>query len=297
MRLGRERPSRNIEDRRGMGGGFGMPGGGMRIPIGGRGGIGIGGIIVLLLLWLVFGINPLELLSGGGVQIPRQTETQTRTGEVANDQMKDFVARVLGSTERVWTEKFQAMGRRYEPPTLVLFSDAVRSACGMAQAAVGPFYCPPDQKVYIDLSFYEEMERRFGASGDFAQAYVIAHEVGHHVQSLLGIADKVTQARMQAPEAEANDLSVRMELQADCLAGVWAKSADDSAQILEAGDIEEGLNAATAIGDDRLQKRSQGYVVPESFTHGSSEQRVRWFKRGLDTADMNQCETFKTQSL
>lgn len=297
MRLGRERPSQNIEDRRGMGGGFGMPGGGIRVPIGGRGGLGIGGIIVLLLLWLVFGINPLELLSGGGVQIPRQTETQTRTGEVANDQTTDFVARVLGSTERVWTEKFQAMGRHYDPPTLVLFSGMVQSACGMAQAAVGPFYCPPDQKVYIDLSFFEEMARRFGANGDFAQAYVIAHEVGHHVQNLLGIADKVTKARMQAPEAEANDLSVRMELQADCLAGVWAKSADDSAQILEAGDIEEGLNAASAIGDDRLQKRSQGYVVPESFTHGSSEQRVRWFKRGLDTDDMNQCETFNAQSL
>jgi uncharacterized protein len=297
MRLGRERPSENIEDRRGMGGGFGMPGGGMRIPIGGRGGIGIGGIIVLLLLWLVFGINPLELLSGGGVQIPSQTEAPTRTGEVGNDQTTDFVARVLGSTERVWAEKFKAMGRRYDPPTLVLFSGAVQSACGMAQAAMGPFYCPPDQKVYIDLSFFEEMASRFGASGDFAQAYVVAHEVGHHVQKLLGLADKVTQARMQAPEAEANDLSVRMELQADCYAGVWAKSADDSAQILESGDIEEGLNAATAIGDDRLQKRSQGYVVPESFTHGSSEQRVRWFKRGLDTADMNQCETFKAQSL
>ena len=298
MRLGRERPSQNIEDRRGMGGGFGMPGGGMRIPIGGRGGIGIGGIIVLLLLWLVFGINPLELLSGGGgVQIPRQTQTQTRTGEVANDQTTDFVARVLGSTERVWAEKFQAMGRRYDPPTLVLFSGAVQSACGMAQAAMGPFYCPPDRKVYIDLSFFEEMASRFGASGDFAQAYVVAHEVGHHVQNLFGTADKVTQARMQAPETEANDLSVRMELQADCYAGVWAKSADDSAQILEAGDIEEGLNAATAIGDDRLQKRSQGYAVPESFTHGSSEQRVRWFKRGLDTADMNQCDTFKAQPL
>jgi len=280
-----------------MGGGFGMPGGGMRIPIGGRGGIGIGGIIVLLLLWLVFGINPLELLSGGGVQIPRQTETQTRTGEVANDQTTEFVARVLGSTERVWEEKFRAAGRRYEPPTLVLFSDAVRSACGMAQAAVGPFYCPPDQKVYIDLAFFDEMARRLGASGDFAHAYVIAHEVGHHVQNLLGTADKVTQARMQAPEAEANDLSVRMELQADCFAGVWAKSADDSAQILEAGDIEEGLNAASAVGDDRLQNRSKGYVVPESFTHGSSEQRVRWFRRGLETADMNQCETFKAQSL
>jgi predicted metalloprotease len=280
-----------------MGGGFGMPGGGMRIPIGGRGGIGIGGIIVLLLLWLVFGINPLELLSGGGIQIPSQTEAPTQTGEVGNDKMKDFVARVLGSTERVWTEKFQAMGRRYDPPTLVLFSGAVQSACGMAQAAMGPFYCPPDQKVYVDLSFYEDLQNRFGASGDFAQAYVIAHEVGHHVQKLLGLADKVTQARMQAPEAEANELSVRMELQADCYAGVWAKSADDSAQILEAGDIEEGLNAASAIGDDRLQKRSQGYAVPESFTHGTSEQRVRWFKRGLDTADMNQCDTFKAQSL
>jgi uncharacterized protein len=297
MRLGRERPSENIEDRRGMGGGFGMPGGGMRIPIGGRGGIGIGGIIVLLLLWLVFGINPLELLSGGGIQIPSQTEAPTQTGEVGNDEKKDFVARVLGSTERVWTEKFQAMGRRYDPPTLVLFSGAVQSACGMAQAAMGPFYCPPDQKVYIDLSFYEELQNRFGASGDFAQAYVVAHEVGHHVQKLLGLADKVTQARMQAPDAEANELSVRMELQADCYAGVWAKSADDSAQILEAGDIEEGLNAASAIGDDRLQKRSQGYAVPESFTHGSSEQRVRWFKRGLDTADMNQCDTFKAQPL
>jgi predicted metalloprotease len=269
----------------------------MRIPIGGRGGIGIGGIIVLLLLWLVFGINPLDLLSGGGIQIPSQTEAPTQTGEVGNDKMKDFVARVLGSTERVWTEKFQAMGRRYDPPTLVLFSGAVQSACGMAQAAMGPFYCPPDQKVYVDLSFYEDLQNRFGASGDFAQAYVIAHEVGHHVQKLLGLADKVTQARMQAPEAEANELSVRMELQADCYAGVWAKSADDSAQILEAGDIEEGLNAASAIGDDRLQKRSQGYAVPESFTHGTSEQRVRWFKRGLDTADMNQCDTFKAQSL
>jgi predicted metalloprotease len=167
----------------------------------------------------------------------------------------------------------------------------------MAQSAMGPFYCPLDRKVYIDLSFFQDLEQRFGASGDFAQAYVISHEVGHHVQNLLGIAEKVTNARMQAPEAEANALSVRMELQADCLAGVWAKSADDSRQILEAGDIEEGLNAATAIGDDRLQKRSQGYVVPESFTHGSSEQRVRWFKRGLDTGDMNQCDAFSAQAL
>lgn len=283
-----------------MGGGFGSPGGGMRIPIGGRGGIGIGGIVVLLLIWLVFGINPLDLLSGGGVQLPRQTTEQSpgsRPNTETADATRDFVARVLGSTERVWTEKFQSMGQQYDPPTLVMFEQYVQSACGRAQAAMGPFYCPPDQKVYIDVSFFEEMQRRLDASGDFAQAYVVAHEVGHHVQNLLGIADKVTRARMQSPEAEANDLSVRMELQADCLAGVWAKSADDSRQILEEGDIEEGLNAASAIGDDRLQRRSQGYVVPESFTHGSSEQRVRWFKRGLETGDMNQCDAFNAQIL
>jgi uncharacterized protein len=298
MRLGRERPSENIEDRRGMGGGFGMPGRGIRVPIGGRGGIGIGGIIVLLLVWLVLGINPLELLTGGGLETPRQTTEQApRSTAPANDEMSDFAARVLGSTERVWTEKFRAMGKQYDPPTLVLFSGAVQSACGMAQSAMGPFYCPQDQKVYIDLSFFEDMQRRLGATGDFAQAYVIAHEVGHHVQHLLGIADKVTRARMQAPEEEANALSVRMELQADCLAGAWGKSADDSRDILEEGDIEEGLNAATAIGDDRLQKRSQGYVVPESFTHGSSEQRVRWFTRGLESGDMNQCDTFAAQTL
>jgi uncharacterized protein len=303
MRLGRERPSQNIEDRRGMGGGFGMPGRGIRIPIGGRrgSGIGIGGIIVLLLLWLVFGINPLELLSGGGIQLPRETTQQTPrspgTGTTADDPAKTFIAQVLGSTERVWTEKFQAMGRNYDPPTLVMFSEVVDSACGMAQSAMGPFYCPLDQKVYIDLSFFGDLEQRFGAAGDFAQAYVIAHEVGHHIQNLLGIADKVTRARMQAPEEEANALSVRMELQADCLAGAWAKSADDTRQILEQGDIEEGLNAASAIGDDRMQKRARGYVVPESFTHGSSAQRVRWFKRGLDTGDMNQCDTFSTQTL
>lgn len=300
MRLGRERPSQNIEDRRGMGGGFGIPGRGIRVPVGGRGGIGIGGIIVLLLLWLVFGINPLELLNGGGTQIPRQTTEQpsgTRPTGAGTDETGDFVARVLGSTERVWTEKFQAMGSEYQPPKLVMFEQSVQSACGMAQSAMGPFYCPPDQRVYIDVSFFQDMERRLGTSGDFAQAYVIAHEVGHHVQTLLGIAERVTRARMQAPEDEANALSVRMELQADCLAGVWAKSADDSRQILEQGDIEEGLNAASAIGDDRLQKRSRGYVVPESFTHGSSEQRVRWFRRGLETGDMAQCDTFKAGTL
>jgi predicted metalloprotease len=275
-----------------MDGGFGAPGGGgIRVPIGGRGGIGIGGIIVLLLLWLVFGINPLELLSGGGIQIPRQTETQTQTGEAGNDEMKNFVARVLGSTERVWTEKFQAMGSRYDPPTVVLFSNSAQSACGRAQAAVGPFYCPPDQKVYIDLSFFEDLQSRFGATGDFAQAYVIAHEVGHHVQKLLGIADKVTQARMQAPEAEANDLSVRMELQADCYAGVWGHYAGNMKQ-LDDGDLAEALNAAAAIGDDRLQKQARGHVTPDSFTHGSSAQRVEWFQRGLKSGRIDQCDTF-----
>jgi predicted metalloprotease len=240
------------------------------------------------------------LLSGGGIQIPRDTTQDSPspgTGETAQDAATDFVARVLGSTERVWTEKFNGVGRRYDPPTLVLFSEVVQSACGMAQSAMGPFYCPPDQKVYIDLSFFAELEQRFGASGDFAQAYVIAHEVGHHVQNLLGVAEEVTSARLQLPEAEANALAVRMELQADCYSGVWAKNADESRQILEAGDVQEGLNAAAAVGDDRLQKRSRGYVVPESFTHGTSEQRMRWFTRGLESGDMQQCDTFNAQSL
>ncbi|MGE3877246.1 MAG: neutral zinc metallopeptidase, partial [Parvibaculaceae bacterium] len=226
-----------------------------------------------------------------------QQTGQQQTTDVTGDAGKDFVARVLGSTERVWTDKFQQVGRQYQAPKLVLFNGFVQSACGMAQSAMGPFYCPGDQKVYIDLSFYQDMKNKLGAPGDFAQAYVIAHEVGHHVQNLLGIADKVQQARMQSSQEEANALSVRMELQADCLAGVWAKTANDKNQILEEGDIEEGLNAAAAIGDDRLQRRSQGYVVPESFTHGSSAQRVRWFKQGMQTGDMNSCDTFGTNQL
>ena len=303
MRLDDERPSDNVEDRRGMGGGFGFPGGGARIPIGGRGGIGIGGIILILVLWLVFGINPIDLLNGGGIQIPgpqSQSQTENPSSEPTggqSDAMKDFVARVLGSTDRVWTAKFQEAGRQYVPPHLVLFSGAIQSACGMAQSAMGPFYCPEDSKVYIDLSFYQDMKTKLGASGDFAEAYVVAHEVGHHVQNLLGVAEKVTRARMNSSEEESNGLSVRMELQADCYAGVWAKTADETKHILETGDIEEGLNAASAIGDDRLQRRSQGYVVPETFTHGTSEQRVRWFKRGLDAGDMNQCDTFSAASL
>jgi predicted metalloprotease len=328
MRLDNERPSDNIEDRRGQGGGFGFPGGGMgrriNIPMGGRGGFSLSTIVMLVIAYfvvkLLFGIDLIQVFTGGGggIQAPGQQQTESQfpipggntdvtdagntgggvTGaDVSTDAGKDFVARVLGSTERVWTGIFQNMGRQYEAPKLVLFNNYVQSACGMAQSAMGPFYCPGDQKVYIDLAFYQDMKAKLGAPGDFAQAYVVAHEVGHHIQNQLGIADKVQQARMQASEEEGNALSVRMELQADCLAGVWAKEADATKNILEQGDIEEGLNAAAQIGDDRLQKRSQGYVVPESFTHGSSEQRVRWFKTGMQANDIKACDTFGTDQL
>ena len=205
-----------------------------------------------------------------------------------------IAARVLGSTERVWTEKFQAMGRRYDPPSVVLFSNSIQSACGRAQAAVGPFYCPPDQKVYIDLSFFRELDERFGAPGDFAQAYVVAHEVGHHIQTLTGLSEKVNAARQRGGEAQANQLSVRQELQADCYAGVWGNHAA-ARGLLEPGDAEEGLRAAAAIGDDRLQKQSQGRVVPESFTHGSSDQRVLWLRRGLESGQLDACDTFSAR--
>jgi uncharacterized protein len=326
MRLDNERPSENIEDRRGQGGGFGFPrggGGGFQLPMGrGGGGMSLQTIILLVAVYLiakfVFGVDLIQLITGEGQLQPppgqEQSETQSpspggqstqnnqtggqqQTTDVTGDAGKDFVARVLGSTERVWTEKFQQMGQQYQKPKLVLFSGFVQSACGMAQSAMGPFYCPGDQKVYIDLSFYQDMKNKLGAPGDFAQAYVIAHEVGHHVQNLLGIADKVQRARAQASQEEANALSVRLELQADCFAGVWAKSANDKNHILEEGDVEEGLNAAAAIGDDRLQRRSQGYVVPESFTHGTSEQRVRWFKQGMQTGDVNSCDTLNTNQL
>jgi len=209
----------------------------------------------------------------------------------------DFVSVVLADTEDSWNAIFSGSGRHYDEPTLVLFTDAVQSRCGFASAAVGPFYCPADQQIYLDLGFFRELHDRFGAPGDFAQAYVIAHEVGHHVQNLLGISDDVRrrQARVDAPDA--NELSVRLELQADCMSGVWARTADRSRSILETGDIEEGLNAASAIGDDRLQRESQGYVVPDSFTHGSSEQRVRWFRRGLDFGDVAVCDTFSAERL
>ena len=217
----------------------------------------------------------------------------TTSTDVTGDAGKDFVSRVLGSTERVWDGIFKQMGQTYQKPTLVLFTGFVQSACGMAQSAMGPFYCPRDSKVYIDLSFYQDMKNKLGAPGDAAQGYVIAHEVGHHLQNLFGIADKVTQARMQVSAEEGNVLSVRMELQADCFAGIWAKESN----VFEDGDIEEALNAANAIGDDRLQKRAQGYVVPESFTHGTSEQRVRWFKTGFQATDIAQCDTFATNQL
>jgi predicted metalloprotease len=213
------------------------------------------------------------------------------------DEQAQFVAVVLADTESTWSTIFGQAGRTYREPTLVLFSGAVRSACGFAQAAMGPFYCPADQKVYIDLSFYSDLQNRFKAPGDFAQAYVIAHEVGHHVQTLLGISEKVQRERAQVGQVEGNQLSVRQELQADCFAGIWAHHADRTRDLLERGDIEEGLNAASAIGDDRMQKQTRGYVTPESFTHGSSEQRVRWFKRGYATGDVNQCNTFQEARL
>ena len=329
MRLDNEKPDYDsIEDRRGQGGGFGMPGGGGRgrrinIPMGGNraGGFSFKTILFLVAIYFILkmlGIDLLQVLNQGGMPVPGSgTDSQitlpdartevtnnsgvpvpgNTSGSATSDAGKEFVARVLGSTSRVWGDIYTQMGSTYEKPKLVLFSGFVQSACGMAQSAMGPFYCPGDKKVYIDLSFYQDMKNKLGAPGDFAQAYVIAHEVGHHVQNLMGIAAKVSAKRMRVSQEEGNALSVRMELQADCFAGIWAQEANASARILEEGDIEEGLNAAAAIGDDRLQKRSQGYVVPESFTHGSSEQRVRWFKRGFEARSLRDCDTFATDSL
>ncbi|MFS8037776.1 neutral zinc metallopeptidase [Xanthobacter sp. AM11] len=287
------RSSGNVEDRRGGGGGgFQMPGG--------RGGLGIGTIIVVGLIGWALGINPAVLIGGleaingmsGGSQQQQAAPQATQKGP-PTDEMGRFASAVLAQTEDVWTELFRADGKTYQDPKLVLFSGATRSACGGAQSAMGPFYCPLDQKVYLDLSFFQEMKNRFRAGGDFAAAYVIAHEVGHHVENLIGILPKVQQAQARATSrAEANNLSVRVELMADCLAGVWAYHANARFRILEPGDVEEALNAASAIGDDRLQKQSQGYAVPDSFTHGTSQQRVNWFTRGLKTGSMQQCNTF-----
>ncbi len=276
MRWAGRRASTNIEDRRGM-------------RYKGVGGIGIG-TVILALIAIYFGQDPSVVLQG--VQPGQQAEQVPYQETEAEAQLRELVAVVLADTEDTWGAIFANAGSTYREPTLVLFSGAVESACGFAQAAVGPFYCPADQRVYIDLSFYQDLHSRFGAPGDAAQAYVVAHEVGHHVQTLLGISERNLAARQRASEAEANALSVRQELQADCFAGLWAHHADQSRQLFEAGDIEEVLNAASAIGDDRMQQRSRGYVSPESFTHGSSEQRMRWFNRGYESGDVNQCDTF-----
>ena len=280
MQLGGQRGSGNIQDRRGMGVG---------------GGLGIGGVIIAIVAAFL-GLDPTAVLNTVNEVSPSaQSEKAAPKGAPA-DEMGQFVSKVLGSTEDVWKQMFRAQGKQYREPTLVLFTGGVRSACGMGQSAMGPFYCPNDEKLYIDLQFYSDLKTRFRAPGDFAQAYVIAHEVGHHVQNQLGIMQKMQAMQGRVSKGEFNQMSVRMELQADCFAGVWAHHAGN-ANLLESGDVEEGLNAASAIGDDRLQQQTQGRVVPESFTHGSSAQRVRWFKRGMETGRMNDCDTFNTRVL
>ncbi|MEO7252068.1 MAG: neutral zinc metallopeptidase [Arenimonas sp.] len=276
------RRSENVEDRRGMG-------------AVGMGGLGLGGVIIVTVISLLLGKNPADVLS----QVAGPPAEQAQPGAPpVDDQASQFVGNVLGSTEDVWGKVFQQSGRTYPPPHLVLFSNAVASACGRASAAVGPFYCPNDQKVYLDTSFFEEMRSKLGGGGDFAEAYVIAHEVGHHIQVLTGVAGKVDALRARGASMEGDTgLSVRMELQADCYAGVWANAAQQQNKWLEQGDVEQALNTASAIGDDRLQRQSQGTVVPDSFTHGSSEQRVRWFRSGFDSGDAARCDTFNTRQL
>lgn len=293
MDLDDQRESSNIEDARGQGGGgFGMPGmGGGGLNFGG-GKMGCGGLAIVVVLALVFGINPLSLLGGGGGGAPPvqigQPSAPVAPGEKSD--MDRFVSKVLASTEDTWSAIFQQeLGAQYVPPKLVLFTGGVRSGCGAAESAMGPFYCPADQKVYLDQSFFDELSRRFGAPGDFAAAYVIAHEVGHHIQTVLGISEQVQRAQARASKTQGNAIQVRMELQADCLAGVWAKA---NATKLEPGDVEEAMRAAQAIGDDTLQRAAQGVVVPESFTHGSSAQRTEWFMRGLKQGTIAACDTF-----
>ena len=278
MRWKGGRRSTNIEDRRGA-----------RAPKLIGGGIGT---IVLVLAAMYFGVDPTPLLQGMQSGNVSSSGTQPTAEDLADDPLADMVSVVVGDTEDVWTEIFAAQGRRYAAPTLVMFTGATKSACGLGQAAMGPFYCPADQKAYIDLSFYDQMRTRFRAPGDFAQAYVIAHEIGHHVQNLLGISGQVHNIKQRLSQSEGNALSVRLELQADCLAGVWANRAHKARNILESGDVEEALNAASAIGDDTLQRQSRGTVVPESFTHGTSAQRQRWFKTGLNSGDPDSCDTF-----
>ena len=283
MRWQDGRRSENVEDQR-----RGGPGG---VVIGG----GIGALVIVVLA-LLSGADPVALLD----QLQGNPQLAPQAGQAvdpANDELKDFVSVVLADTEDVWQDQFRRLGKTYRNPHLVLFSGQVQSACGFAEAAVGPFYCPADERVYIDLSFYEDLKNRYRAPGDFAQAYVIAHEIGHHVQNLLGISDKVHAQQGRVSKAEANRLSVQLELQADFLAGVWANHAQRMHHILEPGDLEEALQAASAIGDDRLQRQARGYVVPDSFTHGTSAQRARWFRRGWDTGDIRDGDTFKTSDL
>jgi uncharacterized protein len=276
-----QRESDNVEDARGSGGG--------RLVLGG----GIGTVIVVV-LYLLLGGDPQALFNSQQAQLPQSAQIDT---QAPRDEASKFVAVVLADTEDGWNEVFRQMGRKYEEPRLVLFTDVIQSGCGFASGATGPFYCPQDRRVYIDLGFFRQLQERLGAGGDFAEAYVIAHEVGHHVQNLLGITDRVEAARRRVSESEYNRLSVRLELQADFLAGVWARYADRVKHVVEAGDIEEAMRAASAVGDDRLQRRSRGYVVPDSFTHGTSEQRVRWFRRGYETGDIRQGDTFNAPDL
>lgn len=282
MRWQNQRRSENVEDRRGVTVKRGIAGAGI-------------GTVILVLLSLYFGIDPSVVLQQVQESGPPPVSQQEQT--VGQDPTSQFVSVVLADTETTWHEIFRRSGRTYEEPKLVLFSGAVQSACGFAQAAMVPFYCPGDRKVYIDLSFFEDMKNRFQAPGDFAQAYVIAHEVGHHVQNLLGITDQTQRAMQQMSKVEANQLSVRVELQADCFAGVWGCHADKVRNILESGDLEEALGAASAIGDDRIMKQTRGTIVPDAFTHGTSEQRVRWFKRGFESGDPGQCDTFNAKYL
>ena len=305
MRWRDKRKSSNVEDRRNMSasglGGLGSGGGGMLrlLPIVFRF-LGFKGTLILVACVGAYGLftgNLGNMLVGLGLQqgTPARISTEPLRETAEEKELVDFVSVVLADTEETWTTLFRQKGKTYQEPRLVLFRDAVKSACGMAQAAMGPFYCPGDQQVYIDLGFFDQLKNRFDAPGDFAQAYVIAHEVGHHVQTLLGISSQVHAARNKMNKAEGNELSVRQELQADCLAGVWAHHANSTRQLLETGDVEEGLIAASAIGDDTLQKQSQGYVSPDSFTHGSSAQRVKWFKIGLASGNMDSCNTFNNK--
>jgi hypothetical protein len=296
MRLDELPRSDNVEDRRGM-----------RMP-GGRGGLGIGTVVILGLLGWWLGIDPRILIGGaeiftGGDSSQQQQQTQQAPTGAPTDQTGQFVAAVLGSTEAQWKEIFAQNGKTYEPPTLVMFSGATRSACGFAQAAMGPFYCPNDRKVYLDTSFFADLERRFHACDadskacQFSQAYVIAHEIGHHVQNLLGVLPKVQELQQGLDRSDANRVQVRAELQADCLAGLWANRAQHTWNFIEPGDVEAAMQTASAIGDDRLQRQSQGYVVPDAFTHGSSAQRTRWFMTGLKSGRMQDCDTFKSEQL